>query len=152
MVYAVFYTFFVSLTQNTWCFASVDTNLWKAARPLPQILSNFLQSDLENCWHVLFVAIPDIQHSCSTFSFWQPKNAQFHPCCHSDVLAQVTDTLQVSLEEFASFLDRAPKNLQKVLNISITANYDDVINVTSQCNNYWRSYISVQLQMYKTYI
>ena len=60
---------------------------------------------------------------------------------------QITDALESQLWGICFFSWQHQKILQKVSNISITAKYDNVINVTWQCNNYWRFYISLQLQM-----
>ena len=80
--------------------------------------------------------------------FLTTKSTKFHPCCHSDILVQVTDTLESQFWGICFFSwHSTQKKLQKVSNISITAKYDNVINVTWQCNNYWRFYISLQLQM-----
>ena len=80
-----------------------------------------------------------------TFSFWQQKAQSF---IHSAIQVQVTDTLESQFWGICFFSwHSTKKKLQKVSNISITAKYDNVINVTWQCNNYWRFYISLQLQV-----
>ena len=50
-VYAVGYAFFVSLMQNTYCFASVDTNLKGSTTPV-YILCKHIQWELDQSWSI----------------------------------------------------------------------------------------------------
>ena len=108
-------------------------------RMSPQLVSNNkkMQFDfLQKYWRVLFVAIPDIRHN-SIFHLVIPTQFNFLPFLSDNKKYKVSSILPFRhssagnrhtgksvLRKKILFLDIAPKELQKVSNISITAKYD----------------------------
>ena len=131
-------------TQKRYCMAGKLLFLFPATLDRLRMASQVFSNKFIAVWLLTKILTCTVYNKKKNLFFLTTKSTKFHPFCHSS--AGNRRTGKSVLRNLFLFLT-APKKIQKVSNISITAKYDNEINVTWQCNNYWRSYISLQLQM-----